>query len=80
MCLRLLLLVALLPSSSSVTPATPIQDVTMDGFRNSLHLSEGGTTASPNGGTEVLQHVEKDCMLKVEGKTRAKKRLFSWYE
>jgi hypothetical protein len=27
------------------TPATPIQDVTRDTFRRSLHLSEGGTTA-----------------------------------
>ena len=130
-CLRLLLLVALLPSSSSVkrgrtpagnplisscfpklssapadavpstsptsplppcrrtdatdelpateTPATPIQDVTRDKFRRGLHLSEGGTTAWTKGGTEALQHVEKDCMVKVEGEMKVKRRLFSWY-
>ena len=130
-CLRLLLLVALLPSSSSAkrgrtpagnplisscfpklssapadavpstsptsplppcrrtdatdelpateTPATPIQDVTRDKFRRGLHLSEGGTTAGTKGGTEALQHVEKDCMVKVEGETKVKRRLFSWY-
>ena len=103
-CLRLLLLVALLPSSSSVkrgrtpagnplisscfpklssapadAPATPIQDVTRGKFRRGLQLSEGGTTAWTKGGTEALQHVEKDCMVKVEGETKVKRRLFSWY-
>ena len=61
------------------TPATPIQDVTRDKFRRGLHLSEGGTTAWTKGGTEALQHVEKDCMVKVEGETKVKRRLFSWY-
>ena len=31
------------------------------------------------GGTEALQHVEKDCMVKVEGEMKVKRRLFSWY-
>ena len=53
------------------TPATPILDVTFIGYRRSLHLSEGGTTAWTKGGTEALQHVEKNCMVKVEGETRA---------
>ena len=130
-CLRLLLLVALLPSSSSVkrgrtpagnplisscfpklssapadavssatptsplppcrlidetdelpateTPATPIQDVTRDKFRRSLHLSEEGTTVWTPRGTDALQHPKKNCMVKVEGETKVKRRLFSWY-
>ena len=61
------------------TPATPIQDVTRDNFRRGLHLSEGGTTAWTNGGTEALHHVEMDCMVQVEGETKVKRRLFSWY-
>ena len=61
------------------TPATPLQDVTRDRFRRGLHLSEGGTTAWTNGRTLALQHVEKDCMVKVEGETKVKRRLFSWY-
>ena len=61
------------------TPATPIQDVTRDKFRSCLHFSEGGTTAWTNGRTLALQHVEKDCMVKVEGEARVKRRLFSWY-
>ena len=61
------------------TPATPIQDVTRDKFRRGLHLSEGGTTAWTNGGTEELHHVEMDCMVQVEGETKVKRRLFSWY-
>ena len=109
-CLRLLLIVVLLPWSSSVkrghavssatptsplppcrlidetnelpateTPATPRQDVTRVTFRSSLLFSEGGTTAWTKGGTEALQHVEKNCMVKVEGETKVKRRLFSWY-
>ena len=110
-CLRLLLIVVLLPWSSSVkrghavssatptsplppcrlidetdelpateTPATPIQDVTRDKFRRRLHLSEGGTTAWTPCGTEALQHVEKNCRVKVEGETtKVKRSLFSWY-
>ena len=61
------------------TPATPIQDVTRDKFRRGLHLSEGGTTAWTNGGTEALHHVEMDCMVQIEGETKVKRRLFSWY-
>ena len=61
------------------TPATPIQDVTRVTFRRSLHLSEGGTTAWTPRGTEAEQHVEKNCMVKVEGDTKVKRRLFSWY-
>ena len=30
-------------------------------------------------GTKALQHVEKNCMVKVEGETKVKRRLFSWY-
>ena len=110
-CLRLLLIVVLLPWSSSVkrghavssatptsplppcrlidetdelpateTPATPIQDVTRDKFRRGLHLSEGGTTAWTKGGTEALQHVEKNCKVKVEGETtKVKRTLFTFY-
>ena len=62
------------------TPATPIQDVTRDKFRRRLHLSEGGTTAWTPCGTEALQHVEKNCRVKVEGETtKVKRSLFSWY-
>ena len=61
------------------TPATPIQDVTRDKFRRGLHLSEGGTTLRTPCGTKALQHVEKNCMVKVEGDTKVKRRLFSWY-
>ena len=62
------------------TPATPIQDVTRDKFRRGLHLSEGGTTAWTKGGTEALQHVEKNCRVKVGGETtKVKRTLFSWY-
>ena len=61
------------------TPATPIQDVTRDKFRRGLHLSEGGTTLRTPCGTKALQHVEKNCMVKVEGETKVKRRLFSWY-
>ena len=62
------------------TPATPIQDVTRDKFRRSLHLSQGGTTAWTPCGTEALQHVEKNCRVKVEGETtKVKRTLFSWY-
>ena len=56
------------------TPATPILDVTLIGFRRSLHLSEGGTTAWTKGGTEALQHVEKNCRVKVEGETTKVKK------
>ena len=110
-CLRLLLIVVLLPWSSSVkrghavssatptsplppcrlidetnelpateTPATPIQDVTRVTFLRSLHFSEGGTTAWTKGGTEALQHLEKNCKVKVEGKTtKVKRTLFTFY-
>ena len=62
------------------TPATPIQDVTRDKFRRRLHLSEGGTTAWTKGGTEALQHVEKNCRVKVEGETtKVKRTLFTYY-
>ena len=110
-CLRLLLIVVLLPWSSSVkrghavssatptsplppcrlidetnelpateTPATPIQDVTRVTFLRSLHFSEGGTTAWTKGGTEALQHLEKNCKVKVEGETtKVKRTLFTFY-
>ena len=62
------------------TPATPMQDVTRDKFRRRLHLSGGGTTAWTPCGTEALQHVEKNCRVKVEGETtKVKRTLFSWY-
>ena len=62
------------------TPATPRQDVTRDKFRRRLHLSGGGTTAWTPCGTEALQHVEKNCRVKVEGETtKVKRTLFSWY-
>ena len=62
------------------TPATPIQDVTREKFRTGLHLSEGGTTTRTPCGTVALQHVEKNCMVKVEGETtKVKRTLFSWY-
>ena len=62
------------------TPATPIQDVTRDKFRRGLHLSEGGTTLRTPCGTKALQHVEKNCRVKVEGETtKVKRTLFSWY-
>ena len=62
------------------TPATPIQDVTRDKFRRSLHLSEGGTTLRTPCDTKALQHVEKNCRVKVEGETtKVKRTLFSWY-
>ena len=110
-CLRLLLIVVLLPWSSSVkrghavssatptsplppcrlidetnelpateTPATPRQDVTRVTFRRSLLFSEGGTTAWTKGGTEALQHLEKNCKVKVEGETtKVKRTLFTFY-
>ena len=62
------------------TPATPKLDVTLIGFRTSLHLSEGGTTAWTPSGTEAEQHVEKNCKVNVEGKTtKVKRSLFSYY-
>ena len=62
------------------TPATPIQDVTLIGFRTGLHLSKGGTTLRTPDGTAALQHVEKNCKVNVEGKTtKVKRTLFSWY-
>ena len=62
------------------TPATPIQDVTRVTFLRSLHFSEGGTTAWTKGGTEALQHLEKNCKVKVEGKTtKVKRTLFTFY-
>ena len=62
------------------TPATPMQDVTRDKFRRRLHLSGGGTTAWTPCGTEALQHVEKNCRVKVEGETtKVKRSLFSYY-
>ena len=51
----------------------------MDFARAFIFKSEGRTTAWTNSGTEALQHVEKDCMVKVEGEARVKRRLFSWY-
>ena len=62
------------------TPATPIQDVTRVTFLRSLHFSEGGTTAWTKGGTEALQHLEKNCKVKVEGETtKVKRTLFTFY-
>ena len=62
------------------TPATPIQDVTRVTFLRSLHFSEGGTTAWTPCGTEALQHVEKNCRVKVEGETtKVKRTLFTYY-
>ena len=62
------------------TPATPRQDVTRDKFRRRLHLSQGGTTAWTPCGTEALQHVEKNCRVKVEGETtKVKRTIFSLY-
>ena len=63
------------------TPATPRQDVTRVTFRRSLLFSEGGTTAWTKGGTEALQHVEKNCRVKVEGETtKVKRTLFTYYD
>ena len=62
------------------TPATPMQDVTLIGFRTGLHLSKGGTTLRTPDGTAALQHVEKNCKVNVEGETtKVKRSLFSYY-